>query len=589
LTQTTPPGSGRPRAADARPAAGFAGRLLVWLGVVGVPLGLLLPWSWSAGSWSADQRPDAIAAAGIILLGPVLSLLRVLLGRLDPGYWRISTIAAAAGSAVAAGLAAPAVGRVGSFAGIAPGGPITVLAAAGGALGWVLIWIAGPDSAAAGQAMAMGLVAVAVLAVGAFAGTQWYTEDRFVDHTTAAPLPATAPAAPAQLDRERWRQTVAATSVHAAGRYLVVGEPAGVRVLDSLTGKQRWSYRRSDMRTKAVAVNGTTAVAVYESAGGVVAVGLDVATGSPRWRQRYTTSAERIWRADRLVPAGRVVTVLPLGGASGDVIALDVDSGAVRWTWRPERPDGACTIHDVAATDSVLAFATRCPRDGVARDTVIALSTVDGRQRWSWEPSYPTGVARGDEPSVATANGNFLVGYGQFARAAVDGSPVTLRAPRSSASLDVVTGSVRASYEAPGRFVAVIGDIALYLGDTATAVNVTNGIARWNKSIAGLSDVTPQAVTGRDGKAYLLLREPRTDQAVSGDSGPLRLVAVDVSSGEVRLDRRYPLGDPRCARGNDGQPRCDIRPAGLVLGPGVAIVYQQPEQVAPAADLAALG
>ncbi len=573
-----------------RPAAGIAGQVLVWLSVVGVPLGLLLPWSWSANS-----RPDQVTAAGILLLGPVLSLLRILLGRLDPGYWRISTVAAAAGSAVAAALAAPPAARVDGFAGVAPGGPVAVLAAAAGVLGWVLVWVAGPDAPPAfarggdPRPLALGLTIVVLLAGLGAAGARWYSDDRFIDSTVAQALPATPPSAPAQLDRERWRQKVAATSVYAAGRYLVVGEPAGVRVLDAATGQQRWFYRRSDLRTPTVTANGDTTVVVYETGSGVLAVGLDVATGRQRWRQRYDTTAGRIWRVDRLVPAGTVVVGVPLGGAPGDVVALDSDSGAVRWSWRPERPGGACTIHDGAASDAVLALAAYCTGDGVVRDTVLGLSTVDGKERWSWEPQYPTGIARGDEPSVDAVGGGFLVGYGQLPRTAFDGSSVTLRAPRAGATLDAATGSLRANHAAPSRFVGVVGDTAIYVGDIATAVNVSNGIARWTKPITGLADTRPLAMTGRDGTAYLLLRQPRTDTAASGDSGPLRLLSVDLDSGEVRADRTYPLGDPGCAPDNDGQPRCDTRTAGLVLGPGVAVVYQQPEHAGFATDLAALG
>jgi len=557
----------------------------VWLAVAGVPAGLLLPWSWSG-----DQRPEAVTAAGIILLGPVLGLLRILLGRLDPAYWLVSTIAAAAGSAIAAVLALPAAARVDGASGIAPGGPVTVLAAAAGAIGWVLVWVAGQQPGTDHQAVALGVAVVAVLALVSVAGIQWYTEDRFVDHTVAPALADAGAALPAQLDRERWRQTIAATSVQTAGRYLVVGQPAGVRVLDATTGGERWSYRRSDVSTRAVAVNDGTAVAVYETGSGVLAVALDVATGTARWRHRHdSVAASRIWRVDRLVPAGEVVIAVPLGGAPGDLVALNAGSGTVRWTWRPERPGGACTVHDVAAGHGVVAVAARCPRDGVARDTVLGLSIVDGKPRWSWEPHYATGIARGDDPTVSVAGNAFLVGYGQLPRTAPDGTPVTVRAPRSSAVLEAATGSVRVNFEAPGRFVAVVGGIALYLGDIAVAVDVVNGLARWTKGISGLPGAQPLAVTGRDGVAYLLLRQPRTDATIPGDSGPLRVVAVDLGSGAVRQDRSYPLGDPGCVHGNDGQLRCDTRPAGIALGPGVAILYQQPARTAPTADLAAMG
>jgi outer membrane protein assembly factor BamB len=588
-----------------RPAAGVAGQILVWLGVVGVPVALVLPWTWFADP--TDQRPDAATMAGLVLLGPVLSLLRLLLGRLDPGYWRISTVVAAAGSGTAAVLAVPAASQVDGFSGVAPGGPIAVLAASAGALGWVLVWIAGPDAPRVldprpdrrpgARALALGLTFVLLLATGAVATIQWYAEDRFVDHTTARALPPAGAAAPGGLDRERWRQITAAISVHAAGRYLVVGQPAGVRVLDATTGRERWFYHRSDVRTQAVGLtgNGRTAVAVFEAGGAVLAVGLDVATGHVKWRQRHDITSKRLWRVDRLVTAGDVVVAVPLGGVPGDVIALDSASGDVRWSWRPEREGSHCTIHDVATAGSggsaraTLALAMRCLRDGVVRDTITGLSTVDGEQRWGWEPQYGTGLARGDDPSVAATGVGFLVGYGQFARTTVDGSRVPLRAPRAGVLLDIATGAVRASHEAPGRLTAVLGDTALYLGaETAVAVDVTNGATRWTKPLGALAEGRPLAAAGLDGIGYLLLRGPRTDGAVAGDSGPLRLISVDLRSGDIRLDRTLPLGDPNCATGQDGQPRCDTRPAGLVIGPGVAIVYQQPEHAAPTTDLAAL-
>lgn len=569
-----------------RPSAGVAGQVLVWIGLAGVPIGLLLPWSRFG-----DHRPDAATAAAMVLLGPVLGLLRVLLGRLDPGYWRISTVAGAAGSAVTAALAVPAAVRVDGFAGIGPGGPIAVLTATAGALGWVLVLFAGKRPPAVNPGpLTLALTAVLLLATAAFATTYWYVEDRFVDHTTARPLSPVEVATPAGLDRERWQLTMPATSVQAAGRYLVVGEPAGVRVLDATTGHERWFYHRLDLRTRAVGLtgDGRTAVVVYESGSGVLAVALDVATGGVRWRQRHDTTARRIWRVDRLVPAGDTVVTVPLGGAPGDVIALDLATGDARWSWRPERDDGACTVHDAAATGAVVALAMRCPRDGVVRDAVVALSTVDGKHRWTWEPQYGTGLARGDDPSVAATGGGFLVGYGQFPRTALDGSPVLLRAPRAGAVLDATSGAVRASYQAPGRFAAVLPNTALYLGDQAVAVDVTSGETRWTKPLSVLREGQPLAAAGLDGTGYLLLRGPGTDATVAGDSGPLRLVSIDLASGEVRLDRTFPLGDPNCATGGNGQRSCDTRPAGLVIGPGLVIVYQQPAHAAPTADLAAL-
>jgi hypothetical protein len=284
---------------------------------------------------------------------------------------------------------------------------------------------------------------------------------------------------------------------------------------------------------------------------------------------------------DRIVGAGDVVVAGGGGVDPGDLVALDNRTGEIRWTWRPEAGGGRCLVLDLAGSANTLGIAARCPSRGVLRDTVIGLSTVDGQVRWTWDPKYPDGVVRGDEPSLLAAPGGFLVGYGQFGEKAP--------APRTGVVLDAASGTARASHPAPDRLAAVVGGTALYLGDQVRAVDLGTGGTLWTHSAGQLTGARPLAVAGQSGRGYLLLRMANPAGVVAGDAGLLRVVALDLDSGALDVDSAYSLSDPTCTTGGDGRRRCDVRPAGILAGPGVVVVYEQPVRTAPKAWLGGLG
>jgi hypothetical protein len=199
-------------------------------------------------------------------------------------------------------------------------------------------------------------------------------------------------------------------------------------------------------------------------------------------------------------------------------------------------------------------------------------------------------VVRGDEPTIAAAPGGFLAGYGQFPAAGRDGAPVQQRAPRAGVLIDATSGSTRSAHPAPEHFAAVVGGLAVYAGSNGDvrAVDLADGKTRWARP-TGPPGARPVAVAGQPGAVYLLLRAPNQDGVVAGDSGALTVVLLDLGSGTLRLNREYRLTEPKCVTSGDGRRRCDNRPAGLLAGPGVLIVYEHPVSAGPVTWLGALG
>jgi outer membrane protein assembly factor BamB len=537
--------------------------------VIAVPIGLLLPWAWFS---EAGSRPDGLVIGGVFLVGPLLSLLAMMLRRFDPAHRRPAEVAGGVGAAIALALAAATAATVDALHGIAPGGPVTVLAAACGALGWALLAAGGPsrggDTAPRPVALAAGFV-VLVAAVGVAAG-HWYADDRFVHRSFASGPPKGSAGA--------WRLAADMRTAALAGRLLVVGQPSGVLVTDALTGRKRWSYRRSDLPAQAVALtgDGRSVVVLYAAAGGVLVVALDMSTGRTRWLKRHPTTVDTIWRVDRMVLAGDLVIAGGTGVDPGDIVALDVRTGDVRWTWRPEPAGGRCAILDLAGAGTTVGVAARCPRGGVLRDAAIGLSTVDGTVRWNWEPTYPAGVVRGDEPAIAAAGDGFLVRYGQFPAANV-------KAPRTAVVLDATTGSTRASHPAPERIASVVGNTVLYLASDARAVDLSTGATRWTRRVGQATGGGPVAISAASGTdVYVLMRAANPDGVTAGDAGDLRLLALDAGSGDLLSDHAYSLTEATCTTGGDGQRRCDRRQAGLLVTAGTVVLYEQPVRTAPA-------
>jgi outer membrane protein assembly factor BamB len=495
--------------------------------------------------------------------------------------------------------------------GIGPGGPAAVVAAVALTAGWVVIAIAAwrPVATPARRvAVAAVGAALAVLAMVAGAGVpvlRWYAESRFVDSRTVPASTGGTAAAAADFGRQRWRSTVEAPLWSGVSRHhLVLRYGDGVRALDPATGRPRWHYLRRDLSTGAAAVSadGSTVVVVFGTlfSRRLLAVGLDEATGAPRWR-RWHRLPERPWlgRLGIVVAAGDVVAVAGTDiFMSASPVAFDTRTGALRWGSVELVSDRRCFTHDLAAVGQVVAVAMRCHDDARKRaDTrVIGLSTVDGRPVWTWRQEY-------DQANVVDGPTHLFGSAGTFVASYTTAVPGTRGDRWTEVSIAADTGTELA--HTPGRagYPVPAGDAALYLGpgDLATAVRLTTAAPVWERHLPPLSAGTTVSATARDGVGVAVLRAgppPAWDGDPAG--APLRLIAVDLATGALRTDRPLAVPAVTCDRLakparhsvalqlSRGLPCADDNVVVHLVG-GVAVVVARARHGSPTADVVALG
>ncbi len=495
----------------------LTGLALVALGAIGTVVGLAMPWARSGVT-----HPDGATIAGLILLVPLLSGARVAIRGLDRRGPSIAAgIAALAGAVIALGSAH----QVPPDTGVAAGGPLTVAGALTATLGWLVVQL--PVRTALPPLVSAGAV-VAVLALD-LVGVAWGTDGRFVDsHTgSASAVPASSP----DVDGERWQRTGPADRlVSVAGAQLFVHDATGVLAYATQTGRPTWQYRRSDLPAVASTVAGDVVVTAFGGGDILLVTARDRATGAGRFTRWYGGKG---WRPTTLVstPDGRAVVLAGHGVDAGDVVVLDAHTGDPRWTWPPVWDGGPCDVNGVAVADDTLAVALRCRANGV-EDVVVGLSTPDGRERWAWQPSYDSDIARGDELAVTGLAGGVQVQFGSAPRHAVflaaDGVAGPAYGPEST-GIGVLAG--------------IVGTVAVYYdpgtgGADITAVNARDGSPAWHTRVPSLIGWQLVAMAAAPARAYLLLttRQPETA------SGPLHVVALDRDTGAVLGDHGLACG-----------------------------------------------
>jgi outer membrane protein assembly factor BamB len=480
-----------------------AGLTLVAIGIAGMAAGLALPWARSGGLY-----PDGATIAGIVLLGPLLSLIRLGYGHLDQ---HAPSVAAAIAAAAAAAVAGASARQVDPSAGIGFGGPLTVLAALTATLGWVLMMTR--FTLPRPRLILAGIVALVVALDGV--GLYWAIEGRFVDTATAAA--ASTPKDPPKLTGERWHRSVRGVSVIGiAGPQILVLDEGGVRGFAAQTGKPTWHYLRSDVRATTAGVVGDVVVTAFSTGEGVMVTAHETSTGSERFSRR---SSLKNWRPTTVVSTvdGRLAVLAGSGPDAGELVALDARTGDVRWTWQPTRDGGPCDVNGIAAASGTIGLAVRCRARGVT-DLVIGLSTDDGREQWTWNAPYSTDVPRGPELAMRPVEGGFLVQYGAEPRRAsfIAGD---------SGSLGTGIGSERAGM---GTLATVSGTTMVYYatdgeGAELTALDARNGTSSWRVRLSTLIGWRLVSAYGLSGRAYLLLSTRQPESA----GGPLRLLAIE--------------------------------------------------------------
>ena len=477
------------------------GLTLVIAGILGMAAGLALPWARTG-----TAHPDGGTLAGLALLGPVLSLARLLHRRYDA----VAPTAAAAIAALAsAGLAGIVAQEVDPTIGVGLGGPFAIAGALTITAGWLFLIVNRP-AAVSWPVIVAAVVTALVIALDG-TGIYWFVEGRFVDASTAA-APAAPPGAPT-LTSQRWQRTVPATAlVGVTHHQAVVRGDQGVAAFATATGTPTWHYRRTDAVALAAGIVADDVVTVFSSTEGLLVTAHDAATGRQRFAQRY---AGKTWHPGSVesTPDGRLAVLTGSGTDPGDVVAIDARTGHLAWTWTPAQN---CDINGAATSATQLALALRCRADGV-KDEIVALSTADGKQAWTWPVDY-AGVTRGDEPTIAAG---FLVRYGT--------------APRHSILLDDTGAGVK--HAGPGGLATVTATLAVYYsadfnGGHLTAITTADGKQAWQTPVSWLLGWQLVGGASTPGAVYVLLTTLQPEAA----TGPLRLLRIDPGSGTVTGD-----------------------------------------------------
>ncbi len=278
--------------------------------------------------------------------------------------------------------------------------------------------------------------------------------------------------------------------VFAGPRLVKADAPVGARAMST----PRWSFRRWPQQLNGVVAVGATVVTRW-SDGELVA--LDGRTGRIAWRAHGPpaggyigdrTGAATVWAPPGLLTAGSVV----LAHGAGRVAAFDADTGVARW-------QGGC------GGDAFTTAGGRLVCGDVVHDAASG-ATV---------PSWPSG------PFTALGCGVATSGCAGMRDAAGRGWLVTGPAPEPSAALDLPDSTVQMVERttAAGR---VPSAFAFTTGATVIARSPLTGGELWRWS-------------GPSG-ATVLGSGPDTVYLLTGDR---QLVAVDASTGEVRL--QFPL------------------------------------------------
>ncbi|MGH3442199.1 MAG: PQQ-binding-like beta-propeller repeat protein [Nitriliruptorales bacterium] len=260
-------------------------------------------------------------------------------------------------------------------------------------------------------------------------------------------------------------------AVLAVGGSVYVLGGATLFALDEADGATRWRW--SDQHVLSA---GTTAAGPYAVVSDGV-VGLDPLRGTERWRLPLVTITNRPHRAD--------LAMIVVGDATSLVVALDVLSGAVVWSF--DTAPGPPVTLEVTANTVVV--------EG-QRGRLWGLDRSEGWTRWSWAPPSQAPVHL-----LGTTRGVVLVRVADSA---------------TLAALDVESGSPRWEREF-GRLDAVSAlddELLVADGSELVAVGLRDGLVRWRHRfpapvtfVAGDPEAAPALL--RVGHEVIALQPPR--------------------------------------------------------------------------------
>jgi outer membrane protein assembly factor BamB len=160
------------------------------------------------------------------------------------------------------------------------------------------------------------------------------------------------------------------------------GDQGGLVALDLATGQERWRAVTASPITATPAVGGDTVVATLTD--GEV-LGLALADGSLRWRVDIAAGLPTLASAEWAPPL--IDNALVFAGVQARFVALDLATGAVRWSAARQPPDPwlGSLAAPAAAGDTILA--------AFDRDTgLAAYSAATGEMQWEVRGTETTAI-----------------------------------------------------------------------------------------------------------------------------------------------------------------------------------------------------
>lgn len=557
-------------------AAASAGTIVACCGVPALAASLFLPWYDPGGVPTFTGEPGGIGLRSLIVL--LVIVVGLLAAR---SWWRRNRRERALARrlllpVLSAGLLALVIVQLDGFARfwpVRPGGWLAAYGALGILLG-ALLSALGPtagaqddaDGAAAGSRTAVrgtGCVVIVLLAAaGAFSGLA--SADIVAQSSTAAALPDLKTATPASPNHVRWsaRLGLFEAVVGVSGRYVVVDQSDGVRVLDAETGQQRWYYlRRADDYTLAYTVlspDGRTVYAIFDSpptSGTVTVVALDTATGTllREWSATTDTGDD-----ERLFPESGDAAWYIVGNALVDVVhrtnsviaeGFDAGTGSELWDrkWLTPGLSGSlfvpgcspASLAPDASADGVLAVVVVCTNDENA--TVLqAVSETDGSVVWTKD------ISTNRDPSVIPLPGS--------------GFLVVNEGTNTGVLLSAGTGRTLGSFGSGS---------SLYGGDPVLSL----GFAQSGLTVAGLDPGSGRTRWTATAPSPFATADPQSEDFETAEcSGRAYILGDD--AGDVRL---YSLGDAAGQAGRAAATTAQPQLAGLdpdfmACAPGALLV-----------------
>ena len=248
-------------------------------------------------------------------------------------------------------------------------------------------------------------------------------------------------------------------------RLYVLGKNGNVIAIDATNGKKIWQV-----------------------------AAINVKSGDSRWKFWRSHSVEGGLIGGPGVGIGMVV----VGGRNGEVVALDAETGAKRWSAK--------------VTSEVLSAPLVLPDRVVARSNdgrVFGLDPVDGSRKWVFDRGLPTLTVRGNSAPVA-GQGLVYIGYDDGTVVALrsdDGLKVweqTVAEPDGRTELDRVAdidGELQVGTDAV---------FATSFHGQTVALSANNGNPLWNRDIGGYSGVAMLAdrlvIADKDGNVWAIDR-----------------------------------------------------------------------------------